>query len=213
MSAPTEVPEAPTRIVHKLWEHLMEYPTLAEAHLKTMEIKWVKPVKVAMGDSFDVVCSVQPIKYVAESCDSLVDSGLNLLDSHVPLLKTAELCDLTEPVVQPFRTAHFFVVKTVVEPAAKHVNDTRILVHSVFSENKATDTVKKVTSPVFGLGNSVLATTCLYVLPSIDMEPSSEMSEMDKTKYMLSSLVHNRKKAAVDTTEDVPAEAEIEAEA
>lgn len=207
MSAPTEVPEVPTRIVHKLWEHLMEYPTLAGAHQKTMEIKWVKSVKVAMGDSFDVVCSVQPINYVAESCDSLVDSGLNLLDSHVPLLKTAELCDLTEPVVQPFRTAHFFVIKTVVEPTAKHVNDTRILVHSAFSENKATDAVKKVTSPVFGWGNSVLATTCLYVLPSIDMEPSSQMSEMDKTKYMLSSLVHNRKRV-LESVGVVPAEAE-----
>lgn len=188
----------PIIVKHKAWEHLMEYPTLADAHKMVSDIRWVKPIKVSLADSFDVVSGVQPIKYAVDSCDKLVDSGLCMLDERIPSLKTAELCDITDPIVQPFRSAHFLFVKGVVEPTAKHVNDTRILVHLALSENRVTDAAKKITSPIVETCNLVVSSSAHYVLPGIDVEPAEELRGLSKTKVLLTNILTLKKKEEVE---------------
>lgn len=212
-AAPAEVPVSPaaseippiTVVRHKTWGHLLEYPTVLEVHKSMESSKWIKPWKAPLMDSLETVSTFQPFKFVYETGDRWADSGLDVLDGYVPSLKTVECQDITDLLTQPVRTFHFVFVKSVVEPAAKSINETRFFVHSVVFDSKATELAKNVANPVAGTFNLVLDSTVLLVLPSIDLEPVGDMSELRKTKVKLSNLVTLKKKS----TEAAPAGAPV----
>lgn len=196
---------------HKARSHLLEYPILLEAHKATEEIKWPKPLVVFVGDSWRTVSNTQPFKYVIDFGDHCADESLVILDRWVPSLKTIECSDITDPVVQPVRSAHFLLVKVVFEPAAKHLNDTRILVHSVLNDTRISKTATKLTDPVIGTFNLFLDKAAEFVVPSIDMEPVGEVSELAKTKQKLSNLIR-RKTKVHDVTPDATVGETLQAE-
>lgn len=187
----------------KAWAHLMEYPTLLEAHKAVENIKWLKPVKVSVGDSFESLSSVQPFKIVVDLGDALVDDSLVVLDGWVPSLKTVECRDITDSVTRPVKAAHFFIIKAAVEPAARSLNNGRVFLHTV--ENQTNDTVRGWTTGVCRSINLLIDTTCQFVLPDIDLEPTDEMSEMRKTKFMVRNIVTFKKKQPRETQPGVVA--------
>lgn len=192
--ASTEVPPI-TVLRHKTWAHLLEYPTVLEVHKSMESSKWIRPWKIPLMDSLETVSTYQPFKFVYETGDRLADSGLDVLDGYVPSLKTMECQDVTNLVAQPVRSLHLIIAKGVVEPAAKSIHDTRVVVHSAVSDSRATKVAKSVANPVAGTFNSMLDSTCLLVLPRIDLEPVGEMSEISKTKVKVTNLVTFKKKA------------------
>lgn len=192
--ASTDAPPI-TVLRHKTWAHLLEYPTVLEVHKSMESSKWIRPWKIPLMDSLETVSTYQPFKFVYETGDRLADSGLDVLDGFVPSLKTMEFQDVTNLVTQPMRSLHLIVTKGVVEPAAKSIHDTRVFVHSAVSDRKATKVAKSVANPVAGTFNSMLDSTCLLVLPSIDLEPVGEMSELRKTKVKVTNIVTFKKKA------------------
>lgn len=173
----------------QLVAHIRKYALAKSTRDLILAIPCARSVADTVTPGFQFVRNTYPIKVAFDCGDMLADGLLDQLDRTIPSLQTLECRDLTDPVCVPLHDAQQVVLKDVVEPTFKSVNEARYRLHSVVSDNDGKSFILAYADPLVAPVNESIERFVEVWFPGTKKVTKDHSSEISRTVLIFGNVL------------------------